>query len=223
MLNYVSPKAVLHSGWASVITVTTDGHLQETFLPALGDPWTTQDLSAKYGAPGTVCTPAVLVHDGYLSIYAIISSGDVQETYLPAIGEDWRSQNLSSKYGVPSANALVAPVAVDHGGYASVYTVDGSNNHLQESFLPAMSDGWSTQDLSAKYGLPSVKSAWNAWRGSTKSLSALVHPDTTGGRTWTSVFSVDVGNGHLRETYLPAVGQPWAGQDLTAKYGAAAQ
>jgi hypothetical protein len=25
--------------------------LQETYLPALGDPWSTQDLTLKYGAP----------------------------------------------------------------------------------------------------------------------------------------------------------------------------
>jgi hypothetical protein len=25
--------------------------LQETYLPAVGDPWTTQDLTAKYGTP----------------------------------------------------------------------------------------------------------------------------------------------------------------------------
>jgi hypothetical protein len=31
--------------------VDNDEHLQETYLPAIGDPWSTQDLSAEYGTP----------------------------------------------------------------------------------------------------------------------------------------------------------------------------
>jgi hypothetical protein len=43
---------VLASGYSSVYTVdASNGHLQETYLPAIGDPWTTHDLSASYGTP----------------------------------------------------------------------------------------------------------------------------------------------------------------------------
>jgi hypothetical protein len=224
-----SPVAVLHSGWVSVFTIDANTDLQETYLPALGDSWITQDVTTKYGGAQTASTPSVLVHDGYLSVYTIGSAGDVEETYLPAIGDDWAHQDLTTKYGVPQAAAFTAPVSVDHGGYAGVYTIDRSNSHLQESYLPAMSDAWSTQDLSANYHTPSVRAVWGKQspgqppQGTAKSLSALVHYDESGGKTWTSVFSVDDSNGDLQETYLPAVGQPWATQDVSAKYGTPTQ
>jgi len=45
-------QAVIHDGYSSVFTVNSaNGHLQETYLPKMGDPWHTQDLSAKYGTP----------------------------------------------------------------------------------------------------------------------------------------------------------------------------
>ena len=47
-----SPVAVVHDGYASVYTVDQNGDLQETYLPLMGDSWSTQDLSANYGTPG---------------------------------------------------------------------------------------------------------------------------------------------------------------------------
>ncbi len=49
---------------------------------------------------------------------------------------------------VSAAPASAAGQAVVHDGFSSVYTVDSANGHLQESYLPAMGDGWLTQDLS---------------------------------------------------------------------------
>lgn len=44
--------ALFHTGYTSVYTADQGSDdLQETYLPALGDPWATQDLSAKYGTP----------------------------------------------------------------------------------------------------------------------------------------------------------------------------
>ena len=204
-----SPSAVVHSGWTSVYTADTNQHLQETYLPAMGGPWSTQDLSAKYGTPTTDVSPAAVVHDGFTSVYTADTNQHLQETYLPAIGDPWSTQDLSAKYGTPQVAAGMPPVALYHSGYTSVYTIDLSDNHLQETYLPAMGDPWSTQDLSAKYGTPAANQA----------PSALVHYDTSGGLTWTSVFTVDASNKHLQETYLPAMGQPWSTQDLSAKYG----
>jgi hypothetical protein len=48
------------------------------------------------------------------------------------------------------------------------------------------------------------------------SPSALVHYDTSGGLTWTSVFTIDDANGDVRENYLPAMGDSWSAQDLIA-------
>ena len=118
--------AVVHSGYSSVYTVDSpNGHLQETYLPAMGGPWSTQDLSAKYGTPpvkpGT--EPVALTHDRYTSVYTIdASNGDLQETYLPAMGGPWSTQDLSAKYGTPPTSWT--PTAVYHSGYTSVYTVD---------------------------------------------------------------------------------------------------
>ncbi len=38
--------------------------------------------------------------------------------------------------------------------WTSVYTIDGANGDLQETYLPAIGDRWSTQNLSANYGTP---------------------------------------------------------------------
>jgi hypothetical protein len=206
-----SPVAIVHSGWTSVYTVDAgSGHLRETYLPAIGDPWTTQDLSANYGTPATNTTPGALVHDGYTSVYTVdAGSNHLQETYLPAMGDPWTTQDLSAKYGTPAVTPGMAPVGLYHTGYASVYTVDQSSLHVQETYLPAISDAWSTQDLTAKYGTPAAN----------QPPSALVHADTSGGLTWTSLFTVNISNQHLQETYLPTMGDPWTTQDLTDKYG----
>jgi hypothetical protein len=34
-----------------------------------------------------------------------------------------------------------------HDGFVSVYTVDAGSQDLQETYLPAIGDSWSTQDL----------------------------------------------------------------------------
>ncbi|HEY3953680.1 MAG TPA: arabinofuranosidase catalytic domain-containing protein, partial [Streptosporangiaceae bacterium] len=57
-------------------------------------------------------------------------------------------------YSGGSGPAPTAGPAVVHDGYSSMYTVDASNGHLQETCLPAIGDPWTTQDLSAKYGTP---------------------------------------------------------------------
>jgi hypothetical protein len=135
-----------------------------------------------------------------------------------AIGDDWTAQDLSAKYHTPTVDTSSPPIAVDHGGYASVYTIDSGSRDLQETYLPAMSDDWTTQDLSQVYKTPAVKTNWGTLNGGPRSMSVLVHYDTSGALTWTSVFSIDGSTGDLDETYLPAVGQPWGTQDLSNKY-----
>jgi hypothetical protein len=208
-----SPTAVFHDGYTSVYTVdASSGDLQETYVPVLGGPWTAQDLSAKYGTPTTGTTPAVVVHDGYTSVYTVdASSGDLQETYLPAIGDPWTTQNLSANYGVPAALQGSAPVALYHTGYTSVYFLAAASDDLEEAYLPAISDPWHSQDLTANYGVPDPDPG--------QALSPLVHYAANGGRTWTSIYTVDWSNYDLQETYLPAIDDSWTTQDLSAKYG----
>jgi hypothetical protein len=46
--------ALVAPTWPSVFTVDTSNdhdHPQETSIPAIGQPWSTQDLYAKYGTP----------------------------------------------------------------------------------------------------------------------------------------------------------------------------
>ncbi|WP_245796683.1 arabinofuranosidase catalytic domain-containing protein [Actinacidiphila alni] len=216
VMDATAPVALTHDGYTSVYTVDAkSGHLQETYLPAIGDGWSTQDLSDKFGTPASTTTPTAAFHDGYTSVYTTDGdNGDLWETYLPGAGfpgDPWHSQNLSAKYGTPSVDAFTSPVAVTHDGYTSVYTIDAVNEHLQETYLPAMGDDWSTQDLSAKYGTPAVNIL--------SSPTAVVHDG------YVSVYTIDANGddttkGHLQETYLPAMGDAWATQDLSAKYGA---
>ena len=206
-----SPVSLVHSDYTSVYTVdASNDHVQETYLPVMGDPWSTQDLSAKYGTPATTVTPTAVVHDGYTSVYTVDSANDhLQETYLPAIGDPWSTQDLSAKYGTPAVASGTQPVALFHSGYTSVFTADGANDHLQETYLPAIGDSWTTQDLSANYGTPAT----------TQSPVPLLHPNSNGALTWTSVYTVDSASSHLQETYLPAIGDSWTTQDLSANYG----
>jgi hypothetical protein len=160
-------QAVFHHGYSSVYTVdSANGHLQETYLPALGDGWSAQDLSAKFGTPPVAAgtQPEALVHTNFTSVYTVDSgSGDLQETYLPLIGPAWVTQNLSAKYGTPATG--LSPTVLLHADadgsldWASVYTVDSGSGHLQETYIPNVGfpgDSWVTQDLSAKYGVPSA-------------------------------------------------------------------
>ncbi len=213
VLGQTSPVAAFHFGYTSVYTVdASSDHLQETYLPAMGDAWSTQDLSANYGTPATTVTPTAVVHAGYTSVYTVdASNAHLQETYLAAIGDPWSTQDLSAKYGTPAVAAGTQPEALVHTGYTSVYTVDASNAHLQETYLPIIGDPWSTQDLSANYGTPAMAAG--------TSPVVLLHPNASGALTWTSVYTVDTGNDHLQETYLPAVGDSWTTQDLSANYG----
>jgi Alpha-L-arabinofuranosidase B, catalytic len=205
-----SPVAILHSGYTSVYTVDASHDLQETYLPVMGGPWSTQDLSANYGTPATTVTPTAVVHGRYTSVYTVdAANGDLQETYLPAIGDPWTTRDLSASYGTPSVAPGTQPVALYHTGYTSVYTVDGGSDHLQETYLPAIGDPWTTRDLSASYGTPAT----------TDSPAALLHPNASGDLTWTSVYTIDESSNDLQETYLPAIGDPWTTQNLSANYG----
>jgi Alpha-L-arabinofuranosidase B, catalytic len=204
-----TPVSVTHDGYTSVYTIDTNGDLQETYLPAIGDAWATQDLSAKYGTPASDVTPTAVFHDGYTSVYTIDeSSGDLQETYLPGAGfpgDSWVTQNLSVNYGTPAVDPLTSPVALVHDGSTSVYTVDESSDDLQETYLPAIGDPWATQDLSTKYGTPAV--------ASDSQPVALYHDG------YTSVYTVDESGDDLQETYLAAIGNAWGTQNLSTKYG----
>jgi hypothetical protein len=216
-----SPVAVVHCGWTSVYTVDWDHQLQETYLPAIADAWSTQSLPA----PLTSTTPTAVVHTagatgsaatcGFTSVYTVDQSNNhLDETYLPLIGLTWNTQDLSDTGGAglpgtPPVAPGTAPVALVHTGYTSVYTVDEGTDHLQETYLSAIGDAWATQDLTAKYpGAPTTA----------ETPIVLLHPDTTGALTWTSVYTVDEFSDHLKETYLQALGDSWVSQDLSAKY-----
>jgi surface antigen len=201
--------AVVHSGYTSVFTVNgADDTLQETFLAKNGQPWATQNMSAKFGtppvAPGTV--PVAIFHGGYTSVYTVNAADNtLQETYLPAIGDAWVTQNLSAHYGTPPVADFSNPAVAFHGGYVSVYTVNAADNTLQETYLPKIGDAWVTQNLSAHYGTPPVAPF--------TSPAALYH---TG---YTSVYTVNAADYTLQETFLSAIGQPWATQNMSAKFG----
>ena len=79
--------------------------------------------------------------------------------------------------------------------------------HIQETYLPAIGSAWHTQDMNT-YGTPVTNQA----------PTALLHYDTLGGLTWTSIFSADT-SGNLWETYLPAIGDLWTAQDLSGTGG----
>jgi hypothetical protein len=185
---------------------TTTGDLQETYLPALGDSWSTQDLSQQTGAPAVApgTSPAVVFHNGYVSVYTVdTASGDLRETYLPAMGDSWHTQDLSATYHTPSVDTETSPAAVLHDGFVSVYTVDVGSQDLQETYLPAIGDSWSTQNLSSIYQTPTVDIS--------TSPAVVVH------NGFVSVYTVDSGSAShdLQETFLPAMGDSWSTQDLT--------
>jgi hypothetical protein len=91
-----SPAVVVHDGFTSVFTVNAGtGHLQETYLDRLGNPWRSQDFT-QFGTPPAVGSPAVVVHDGFTSVFTVnAGTGHLQETYLDHLGNPWRSQDLT--------------------------------------------------------------------------------------------------------------------------------
>ncbi|MEY9861112.1 hypothetical protein ABH935_006752 [Catenulispora sp. GAS73] len=206
-----APAALFHDGVASVYTVDVNGHLHETWLPALGQNWATQDMTYLYGTPVTSRTPVALAHPNAsggtaASVYTVDGNGHLDETWLPAMGQNWGTQDMTYLYGSPVVKAGTGPAALLHDGVASVYSVDG-NGHLWETWLTAYGQNWATQDMSYLYRTPVTS----------RTPVALAHPNASGG-TAASVYTVD-GNGHLDETWLPAMGQNWGTQDMTYLYG----
>jgi hypothetical protein len=207
-----SPVAIVHDGYTSVFTVDQNGHLWETYLPFLGGPWLSHDLTAMTSGPVSLTTPTAVYHNGYASVFTVDlgdsshGTGDLQETYVPAIGDSWVTQDLTAKYQVPAANPGLRPVALYHTGYTSVYAI-GKNGDLYEFFLPAISSAWGDNDLTTNLSVPHTFVY----------PAPLVHYDTSGALTWTSVFTGDVGSGDLRESWLPAIGDNWLTQNLTTE------
>jgi hypothetical protein len=146
-----APSVVTHDGYVSVFTVTAAGQPQETYLARLGAAWVTQTL------PGGAVKPATtaVVHDGYVSLFAATTGGRLQEIYLARLGTAWVAQDLSSNPGTP----LMAgrPVTVTHDGYTSVFTVNATGGHVQETYLPRLGGAWATHDLTTTAGTPAAR------------------------------------------------------------------
>ncbi len=207
------PEALVHMGYTSLYTVDQGSDdLQENYLPAIGDSWSTQNLSDNYGTPTTDQSPIVLLHpdaasgnlDWTMSTVHEFSD-DLQETYLIERRLPRRRVGHAEPVGEirhpgsERAEVLTAGSSVVHSGYTSVYTEDNSNDHLQETYLTAMGKPWATQDLSANYGTPA--------------MMADTTPVTVVHDGYTSVYTIDA-NGDLQETYLAAIGDSWSTQDL---------
>jgi len=98
---------------------------------------------------------------GYTSVYYVTATNQLEEAYLPAIYDAWSSQSLSANYGTPATPftpiVLLHPDASGNLDWTSVFTIDGSSAHLQETYLSNAGfpgDAWQTQDLSARFGTP---------------------------------------------------------------------
>ncbi|WP_426514867.1 GH25 family lysozyme [Dactylosporangium sp. McL0621] len=102
--------------------------------------------------------------------------------------------------GVTPTPGSPAGASVVHDGYTSEFTVNAADGHLQETYLARLGGAWGTQDLSASAGTPAVAGQ----------PVAVVHDG------YTSVYTVDAGNGHVQETYLARLGGAWVTQDLGA-------
>jgi len=211
-----SPATVVHSGYTSVYTVDGgSGHLQETYLAALGGPWATQDLTAETSGPPVdqAASPSAVVHSGYTSVFTVDAGDDhLQETYLSAIGDNWATHDLSEMAGTPAvASTLVeAPVALYHTGYTSVFTIDQGSHDVQETYLSNIGNVWATHDLTRI--APDTPPA-------NQPPTALLHYDSAGGLTWTSIFTVNQSDLDLNETSLPAIGDDWSSENLALAAG----
>jgi hypothetical protein len=214
---FSSPAALYHTGYTSVFTVNAaDNTLQETFLPAIGQPWATQNMSAKFGTPpvAAITSPAPVLHTDasgvldFTSVFTVNAADDsLQETYLSAIGKPWVTQNLSAGAFSPAVASGTSPVPLYHTGYTSVFTVNAFDGTLQETYLSQNGKPWVTQNLSVNYGTPPLA-------GDT-SPAAVVHPNSAGVNNFTSVYTIGV-SGTVQETYLAAVGNAWVTQPLPA-------
>jgi hypothetical protein len=194
-----TPATVVHGAFTSVFTVNAgNGHVQETWF-TWGQPWHTQDLSGALGAPAAGGVPVGVVHDsGYMSVFTVdAGNGHLREMWQPPTGGTWYTQDLTTAVGGPAA--VGSPGAVVHGGFMSVFTVNAGTGHVQETWF-TWGQPWHTQDLSGALGAPTA----------TGTPAAAVHD---GG--YTSAFTIDAGNGHLREMWQPPTGGTWNTQDLS--------
>jgi hypothetical protein len=63
---------------------------------------------------------------------------------------------MTAKFGTPAVASGTQPEALVHTNYTSVYTVDSGSGDLQETYLPLIGQPWTTQNLSANFGVPST-------------------------------------------------------------------
>ena len=255
-----APVALVHCGYTSVYTVdASSGDLQETYLPAIGDPWHTQDLSAEFGTPPTDVTPtAVLPRPVYTSVYTVDrSTVTCRRRTCRCMGDAWTTQDLSANYGTPAGPGRDVPGRHLPLGVHQRLHRRRRHDHLQETYLPAMGGpvvhpgpvrevrhpghhrdadrGRARRVHQRLHGRPSTATTCrrptcprSATRGRPRTC-----PRTTGRRRWRRArrpwrcstpatpasYTVDAASDHLQETYLPAIGDPWTTQDLSANYG----
>jgi len=84
-----------------------------------------------------------------------------------------------------------------------VYINSNSSNDLEEYYLTSIDSHWAAHDLTKI--------------GGAATLAPLATPSALYHSGYTSVYYADA-NADLWETYLTAIGDSWASQDLTTKY-----
>jgi hypothetical protein len=209
LLSGTDPVAVAWDGHVTVFTVgNAKGDLWQTTLSANGGSWSGTDLTAATGGPPTGVTPTAEFHGGYLSAYTVndggnaSNPGDLEAYYLAQGSSTWAAHDLSALADGPEVAPGASPAALYHDGYTSVYINSGSSHDLEEFNLTSIGSAWTSQDLSKTGGAPELAPL--------NTPSALYHSGYVG------VYYADSG-GNLWATYLPAIGDSWASQDLTAQ------
>jgi hypothetical protein len=121
------------------------------FSPCSGPgPWVEADMENGQYVSGDGSNPNDTSNDNE----GVMTSGFASASTDAAVQASIVSAGYAGSAS-PSAPSAAGPTVV-HAGYSSVYTVDASNGDLQETYLPAIGDPWSTQDLSANYGTPAM-------------------------------------------------------------------
>ena len=210
------------SGFSSVYTVdSANGHLQETYLPYMGDSWTTQDLSG----PAAPCR-----HPAGDARHAAGGAGALR-VYQRLHGRRVAAATCRRPTCRPSATR--GPPRTCRRSTAPRRrtrrrppwcTPPGQRARRPAAATPACTPSTGTgtcrRPTCPTRGSPATRGSPRTCRDRRHTAGTPAGPAGTSPVAivhcgFTSVYTVDAGNHHLQETYLPAIGDSWSTQDLS--------
>jgi hypothetical protein len=136
-----------------VYYLATTGHVHELYYN--DSTWLDEDLTVKAGVPvAAAASPitALVFPGGNVNEVFFIANNNHLWQMLSADNNVWASDDVTSQGGGPAANPANGIVAFTTTPNDELHLFYLSKKHINQLSLPAGTDDWQNQDLTAEYG-----------------------------------------------------------------------